>query len=140
MLEAVDCINISTEKSYIYKYSSVDDDGDYNAFDYTACDEFATQPACTTMNLSVNVGKQVAVSDRNGIKVRRILKALAKFWGQKPPKYVQVRCASDYGLTKTPDKVTWGMTLGDRCGWAGWLRPQVQKDGSVELEADGFDS
>lgn len=138
MLEVTNCVDLSTSLAGIFKIGDFDDDfREYNAYDYPACDEFATEPACTMMLVNVHVGKQVSVSDVKGIKVKRVLKALAKFWKQPPPKATRERFAA---YVDEGQDVTWRSTLLDHCGFAGWEGCEVMNDGTVELTAFPFDS
>jgi len=116
-----------------------DDSSEHTAFEYPAVDEFATVPACGIMNIDVGVGKKFPVTDRNGVKVRRLLQRLGHFWGQKPPAWMAYRIHGEYDVG--PDEVTWQMMLGDRCGWTGWASAVVENEGkAVTLTADGYDS
>ncbi|BGP18211.1 hypothetical protein JCM10213_007839 [Rhodosporidiobolus nylandii] len=127
LLEAAQCTHLSTKEAPIYATSGDGEHGflELNAFDYPAVDEYSTQPACTTMEISVNVGKKVMVTDKNGIRNRRVLKALAKFWQQK-----------SYG-----GQETWLERLGDHQFFEGWQSARVREnDQAVDLVARWFGS
>ncbi|GAA6037416.1 hypothetical protein JCM8097_008559 [Rhodosporidiobolus ruineniae] len=124
LLDATESIFLTTTSASIYGFSSdTGDDKDLNAYDLAACDEFATQPPCTQADLHVGVGT-VPVSDRNGIKCRRIFKALAKFWENK----------QKWSMETNRER------LGDHCGWTGWKSATVRNEGTVDFEAHWFDS
>ncbi|GAA5886691.1 hypothetical protein JCM6882_005859 [Rhodosporidiobolus microsporus] len=105
---------------------------DLNAFDYEACDEFVTQPACTLLYIDLRVG-DLAVENSAGLTVREVLKSIGTFWGQKPddtPYWMSDEEARHW---------TYSSTLGDRNGWSGWYRTSVTYDGAVSIAADGYD-
>jgi hypothetical protein len=134
MLEATDCVMVNSKKAPIFKHNG-DDDREYNAFDYPACEEYATQPACDQMHLNMNVGKPILVSDRNGIKVKRVLKAFGKFFDSSPPAHIQKRARDCW----PEGKIDWRKALGENCFFTGWESCTVHNDGAVELVAREFE-
>ncbi|BGP50030.1 hypothetical protein JCM10450v2_005938 [Rhodotorula kratochvilovae] len=115
------------------------DDFTRRAFDYPAVDEYATNPACGILNLDVRTGKDVAVTDRNGIKVRRVLQRLEHYWGAKPTSWIAQEIAVEQRVDV--DKVTWQMVLGDHCGWTRWRDATVENEGkAVKMRAAPYDS
>lgn len=132
LLDAVDCVSLDSKSAHIYNKG----DGDnYNAYDYAACDEFATQPACDMMLLDVGIGKAIPVSAKDGIKIRRILKALGKFWGTKAPNHIAQRARDCW-----PDgEINYRKALGESCFWVGWESCLVGNDGTVTLTAKEFE-
>jgi len=137
LLQATYCV--FTGKDALTCASLGSDDGEeHTAFEYPAVDEYATMPPCTIMHVDVGVGKSFPVTDRNGIKVRRVLQRLGHFWGSKPS-YGAYEIAAECGCR--PDQVTMSMCLGDHNGWTGWRDAMVENEAtSVKLRADGYDS
>ncbi|GAA5935701.1 hypothetical protein JCM3775_003387 [Rhodotorula graminis] len=116
-----------------------DDGEEHTAFEYPAVDEYATWPPATIMHVDVGVGKSFPVTDRNGIKVRRVLQRLGHFWGSKATSTWAWNMAAEYHCP--PDEVTWQMALGDRNGWTGWEEAVVENEATaVRLTACGYDS
>ncbi|GAA5825351.1 hypothetical protein JCM11251_006947 [Rhodosporidiobolus azoricus] len=139
MLDAVDCVNITTTKARILSSDAEDEITYFNAYEYPACDEFATQPACTQMIIDINMGKSVSVADRNGIKNRRIFKALGMFWNKKAPTHL-IRFAVE-AMGVKPEEAKMAHCLGDQRFFEGWQSATVQSsDGTVELKACCFAS
>ncbi|TNY18124.1 hypothetical protein DMC30DRAFT_356048 [Rhodotorula diobovata] len=138
LLQATYCV-FTKKDALTWASMGSDDSSEHTAFEYPAVDEFATVPACGIMNIDVGIGKKFPVTDRNGVKVRRLLQRLGHFWGQKPPAWMAYRIHGEYDVG--PDEVTWQMMLGDRCGWTGWASAVVENEGkAVTLTADGYDS
>ncbi|KAK4330093.1 Salivary gland secretion 1 [Rhodotorula toruloides] len=119
-------------------YADIERDSERTAFDYPAAEEFATHPACSVMLVHLNTSKALPVTDRNGVKVKRLLQRLSCYWNAKPPLDIRYTVASQ--LEMDPDKVGWIDTLGDHCGWTGWEFGKVEDDGSVHLHANWYDS
>ncbi|GAA5886620.1 hypothetical protein JCM6882_005835 [Rhodosporidiobolus microsporus] len=152
MLDAVDCVDITTTEARIFSFldDNEDEDGEkgegvdsgpktFNAYDYPACDEFATQPPCTQMLVTVHAGgKPLQVTDRNGVKNRRIFKALGMFWQKKAPPHL-VQQAVEYSGVKAED-AKMVHCLGDHRFFEGWQSATVRNDGTVDLEANWFGS
>lgn len=130
-------ICIFTDKKPV-TYADIDRNSERTAFDYPAAEEFATNPACSVMLVHLNTSKALPVTDRNGVKVKRLLQRLSWYWNAKPPLDIRYTVASQLELD--PEKVGWIDTLGDRCGWAGWEFGKVEDDGSVHLHANWYDS
>lgn len=138
MLDAVYCVNITTTSARIFSFASGDEDKEFNAYDYRACDEFSTQPPCTQMLVNVNVGKPIPVTDRNGIKNRRIFKALGMFWQKKAPANLVHYAVEVKGVKASEAKMV--DCLGEHCFFEGWESATVQSDGTVHLDARWFGS
>ncbi|GJN92837.1 hypothetical protein Rhopal_005875-T1 [Rhodotorula paludigena] len=137
LLQSVSCI--FTGSDAITWADMAKDNWTRTAFEYPAVDEFATSPSCDIVNLHVNTAKTVPVTDRNGVKVRRVLQRLGKHWSSKPTRFVAEQLAAQEGVD--PDKTTWLLALGDHNGWAGWKEAFTENEGmAVELHASWFDS
>ncbi|GAA5867445.1 hypothetical protein JCM8547_007507 [Rhodosporidiobolus lusitaniae] len=85
-----------------------------NGFDYAAVDEFATCPACKSVQLNLRIGV-VLVRSGTGVTMRDVLTEMAIFWWR--PKHNRE----------------------DRNGWTGIAKVKVQKSVSVYLKADRYD-
>ncbi|GAA5872777.1 hypothetical protein JCM8547_006340 [Rhodosporidiobolus lusitaniae] len=99
MLEHANCVFCTTKEASIYSFVRPQA---FNACNYPAADEHATQPPAKEMYVRLPMGQPIGVSDRNRIKVRRVLKAIGKFWEKNSRE-----------------------RLGDRNGWAVWRGTEV---------------
>ncbi|BGP26230.1 hypothetical protein JCM10295v2_005174 [Rhodotorula toruloides] len=119
-------------------YADINRDSGRTVFAYPAAEEFATNPACSVMLVHLNTSKPLPVTDRNGVKVKRLLQRLSWYWNAKPPLIIRYAVASN--LEMDPDKVGWIDTLGNHCGWAGWEFGKVEEDRFVHVHANWYDS
>ncbi|GAA5853936.1 hypothetical protein JCM9279_007608 [Rhodotorula babjevae] len=138
LLQATYCVFTGKDALTWASMGRDDDEEEHTAFEYPAVDEYATMPPCTIMHVDVGVGKTFPVTDRNGIKVRRVLQRVGHFWGSKPSSGAY-GIAAEYGCR--PDEVTMSMCLGDHNGWTSWRDAKVENEGTaVKLRAGGYDS
>ncbi|GAA5991580.1 hypothetical protein JCM11641_004012 [Rhodosporidiobolus odoratus] len=128
ILDLVDMVNLEDDQAEIEH----EDGSTYNAYDYSAVSASVTQPACTKVKVNLGVGKTLTVSDMKGVKVARLLKAVAKFRHQRPPVKIRNHVASILG--EPADYVTWKSCLLEHDEWSGWRRPRIDVDGAVLLE------
>ncbi|BGP18208.1 hypothetical protein JCM10213_007836 [Rhodosporidiobolus nylandii] len=136
LIGMVDAVFTSKEEAPILVYS--DDVDTLNALGYQACDDFATQPACTSLKLDVLVGPSFTAKNESGVSCRDVFEAVANFWESKPPRDLAEQAAIWEGCK--PDQIGWHIMLGDHNGWRKWTLPKVRRDGSVQIQATGYDS
>ncbi|BGP18189.1 hypothetical protein JCM10213_009033 [Rhodosporidiobolus nylandii] len=126
-------LHLTPDKAMVYG------EGERNVYDSAACDEYATQPACTSMMCDFLVTEvPIIIDDKGGVTVRQLFKAIGKFWTAKlAPWEVQAYgpwCKAD------PYKLNRRALLGDRNGFRGWTEPECAGDGWVEIAALGYES
>ncbi|GAA5853044.1 hypothetical protein JCM9279_003792 [Rhodotorula babjevae] len=121
LLDLVDCMWVTaTRARLLYAYHDM-----RNVYDLSACDEFATSPACAELVLNVlpdtwpGQGDELVTSGA-GLTVRDVLKAVAEYWDAGPGA---------------------GSVYMEHCehAFTGWHYPMVLEGGRVFLEACGFD-
>lgn len=110
----------ATKARPLYDY-----DGALNAWDFSACDEFATSPACAELVLNMFPDawlghREEPVTRSKGLTVRDVLEEVAEYWDSGPG------AGSAY------------MELCEHA-FTGWMFPKVLKDGTVYLQAAGYD-
>ncbi|GAA5886650.1 hypothetical protein JCM6882_005844 [Rhodosporidiobolus microsporus] len=114
-----------------------DEDLEINANEYKqTIKEFATSPACTTMDLVLHVFGNIdlVIEDDKGITVEYFFERLSEFWCGKP---LPAGVVDDRPYWQRSDA---NDMLGDHRFWNGWDPAFVREDGEVQLDAMYYDS
>jgi len=110
----------ATKARPLYDY-----DGAQNAYDFSACDEFATSPACAELVLNMFDDLPGGEGDEPvtrfaGLTVRDVLQEVAEYWASGPGARSVYMKECEHAFT-------------------GWMFPKVLKYGTVYLQAAGYD-
>ncbi|BGP11119.1 hypothetical protein JCM10049v2_007018 [Rhodotorula toruloides] len=139
MLNDVDCARVTPTEAEIMHYKEGSGDETFNGYDYPAAKEFATAPACTSIDIELNESKVGKVSNKRGVTVSQVLVACGKFWEKPVPDSVANRVRRQGGWPKN-EKITKLMTMGDHCFFEGWGQPTGLGEGKVRLASHWFGS
>ncbi|BGP41836.1 hypothetical protein JCM10450v2_005903 [Rhodotorula kratochvilovae] len=110
---------------------------EYNALDFAAADEFATMPACTTIQFDVGAEEYGYVSCPTGITVRKFLEEVKAFWAVDSLPDLVEACLSgsisheDYA--RQNGRILCHAMLLDDKAWSKWLAPFWIGDGAIGL-------
>ncbi|GAA5886618.1 hypothetical protein JCM6882_005834 [Rhodosporidiobolus microsporus] len=135
LMEAVYAVHVDAEDAPILVYNGEIDT--YNAYGYSACDEFVTKPTCKALLVDLGVGPPFFLRNSEGVKNRQAFRAIGKFWAEKLPWDIAEELAEP---GQSLESVRWHDALGDRCGWTGWRQPSNMGDGTVGITAGRYDS
>lgn len=142
MLDAADCGRVTREMANITHWSKQISDFEwveFNAFDYAAVEEFATAPACTSIEIQLEDARVGRVYDEKGVTVKQVLHACADFWAKPVHPWTAKKAREAYHWLKNEKTITTLDMLGDRF-FEGWEEPKNVGNGRVHLISRGFGS
>ncbi|EGU11411.1 Proteophosphoglycan ppg4 [Rhodotorula toruloides ATCC 204091] len=142
MLEAVDCGRVTQEMAKITHWSKQISDFDwveFNGFDYATVEEFATTPACVSIEIELADARVGRVYDEQGVTVKQVLHACADFWAKPVHPWTAKKVREEYKWLKDKKPITALGMLSDRF-FEGWEEPKNVGNGRVHLISRGFGS
>ncbi|GAA5825354.1 hypothetical protein JCM11251_006948 [Rhodosporidiobolus azoricus] len=113
LMHAVNFVYTRAQEAPILIYEG--DIDELNAYSYKACDDFVTQPSCTSMRVDMYISRDIRIKNKHGITNRQVFQAIAAFWSRKPLSWM---CNS---ATDGAEEITWADAVVERNGWTGWI-------------------
>ncbi|GAA6017642.1 hypothetical protein JCM10207_001233 [Rhodosporidiobolus poonsookiae] len=140
-LSIANLVCTSTKDAYVFINSPSEEDGykEASILDYPCADEYATNPS--SRKIKMHMGAGVKASNKEGVKVRDVIEAVAKMWSSHPPDYVReqvVEANWDWNPDAKVADVTWLDTLSDHRFWEGMQSARVTSEDEVLLEHHWF--
>ncbi|BGP18191.1 hypothetical protein JCM10213_009035 [Rhodosporidiobolus nylandii] len=138
ILHAIDGVLYQPLVVPIRKWSH-DGEDELNALDYPDKEDFASQPACTTMHVFFEHPLGFTVERSSGVRVKDLLEKMSEYWTGVPVEKSEE--AKQSGRPIWRDYHGANDWLGDHNGWTGWEPCFVRDDGkSAQLTTFPLDS